>query len=100
MNIQNLMKQAQAMQAGVMQAQARVAKMQITTEAAGGKVKATVNGAGELLELHIDPAIVDPEDVDFLETMVLKTVQDALKQAKEKSEEEIRKVTGGLGLPM
>ncbi len=100
MNLQKLMKQAQVMQAGMAQAQTRIAEMTFTAEAAGGKVRAVVNGAGQLVELHIDPAIVDPQDVDFLETMVLKTVQEALKNAKEKAEAELRKVTGGLGFPM
>lgn len=100
MNLQKLMKQAQAMQTGMAEAQARIAEMTFTAESAGGKVKATVDGNGQLKELHIDPAIVDPQDVDFLETMVLRTVQEATNQAKEKAEAELRKVTGGLGFPM
>ena len=100
MKLQKLMKQAQAMQAGMAQAQARLSELQFSAEAPGGKVKATADGAGNLVRLSIDPAVVDPEDVEFLEAMVLKTVQDALNGAKEMAEAEMRKLTGGLGFPM
>ena len=100
MNLQTLMKQAQAMQNGMVEMQARLAKQLFTAEAGGGKVKATANGAGELVSLSIDPSVVDPEDVDFLQTLVLKAAQDALKLAKDTAEGEMRKMTGGFGLPM
>lgn len=100
MNIHKLMKQAQAMQAGMADAQARLAEKKYTAEAAGGKVKATANGAGDLVDLTIDPAVIDPDDVEFLQSLILKSVQDALKGAKAMAEAEIRKVTGGLGFPM
>ncbi len=100
MNFQKLVKQAQAMQAGVAQLHARLAEQQFSAEAGGGKVKAIANGAGELISISIDPAVVDPEDVEFLQTLVLKAVQDAIKLAKDTSENEIRKMTGGFGFPM
>ncbi len=100
MNLQKLMKQAQAMQAGMAQAQARLAEQKFCAEAPGGKVQAVADGSGNLVHLKIDPSVVDPEDVEFLSAMVLKTVQDALKGAKDMAEAEMRKVTGGLGFPM
>lgn len=100
MNLQKLMKQAQAMQAGMANAQAKLAEKTFTAEAAGGKVKAVANGTGDLLQLSIDPSVVDPDDVEFLQTLILKTVQDALHGAKAMAEAEMRKVTGGLGFPM
>lgn len=100
MNLHKLMKQAQAMQAGMANAQAKLAEQQFTAEAAGGKVKAVANGAGDIISLTIDPAVVDPEDAEFLQSLVLKAVQDALKGAKAMAEAEMRKVTGGLGFPM
>ncbi|MCH5285384.1 MAG: YbaB/EbfC family nucleoid-associated protein [Akkermansiaceae bacterium] len=100
MNLNKLMKQAQAMQASMASAQARLAEQEFTAEAAGGKVKATANGAGDIVSLSIDPSVVDPEDAEFLQSLVLKAVQDALKGAKSMAEAEMRKVTGGLGFPM
>lgn len=100
MNLQKLMKQAQAMQANMANAQARLAEKSFVAEAAGGKIKATADGTGMITALSIDPAIVDPDDADFLSSLVLKAVQDALTGAKNMAEAEMRKVTGGLGFPM
>ncbi|MBQ7024588.1 MAG: YbaB/EbfC family nucleoid-associated protein [Akkermansia sp.] len=100
MNLQKLMKQAQAMQANMANAQARLAEKSYTAEAAGGKIKVTANGVGMVTDLKIDPAIVDPDDADFLSSLVLKAVQDALNGSKNLADAEMRKVTGGLGFPM
>lgn len=100
MNLQKLMKQAQAMQANMANAQAKLAEKFYTAEAAGGKIKATADGTGNITALSIDPAVVDPDDAEFLSTLVLKAVQDALNGAKAMAEAEMRKVTGGLGFPM
>ncbi len=100
MNLQKLMKQAQAMQANMANAQARLAEKEFTAEAAGGKIKATADGTGMLTGLSIDPSVVDPDDADFLSSLVLKAVQNALGGARNMAEAEMRKVTGGLGFPM
>ncbi len=100
MNLQKLMKQAQAMQANMANAQARLAEKNFTAEAAGGKIKVTANGTGMITELSIDPAVIDPDDAEFLSSLVLKAVQDALNGAKNMADAEMRKVTGGLGFPM
>lgn len=100
MNLQKLMKQAQAMQANMANAQARLAEKEFTAEAAGGKIKVTANGTGMVTALSIDPAVIDPDDAEFLQSLLLKAVQDALNGSKEMAEKEMRKVTGGLGFPM
>lgn len=100
MNLQKLMKQAQAMQANMANAQARLAEMKFTAEEAGGKIKTTASGDGMITDLSIDPSVVDPDDAEFLQSLVLKAVQAALNGAKELAEREMRKVTGGMGFPM
>ncbi len=100
MNIQKLMKQAQAMQANMAQAQAKLAEKQFVAEAAGGKIKVTATGAGMITAISIDPAVIDPDDAEFLQSLILKAVQDALTGAQKMAESEMRKVTGGLGFPM
>lgn len=99
MNLQQLMKQAQQMQAGLVDAQAKLAEQTLTTETAGGKIKVTATGAGMITDLQIDPSIVDPNDTEFLQQLVLKAVQDAIAAAKNMAEAEMKKLTGGLGLP-
>lgn len=100
MNLQKLMKQAQAMQANMANAQARLAEKEFTAEAAGGKIKVTADGTGMVKAISLDPAVVDPDDADFLASLVLKAVQDAINGSKALAEQEMRKVTGGLGFPL
>ncbi len=99
MNIQKLMKQAQAMQSNMAQAQEKLAALEVSAEAASGKIIATASGAGMITKLSIDPAIIDPEDAEFLSSLVLKAVQDALIAAKALNEKEMSKLTGGMNLP-
>lgn len=98
-NIQKLMKQAQQMQAGLSDAQARLAEQTLTTESAGGKIKVTATGAGMITDLQIDPSILDPEDAEFVQSLILKAVQESLEAAKEMAQKEMKKLTGGLGFP-
>lgn len=100
MNLQKLMKQAQAMQANMANAQARLAEKEFTAEAAGGKIKVTADGTGMVKAISLDPAVVDPDDADFLASLLLKAVQDAINGSKALAEQEMRKVTGGLGFPL
>lgn len=94
------MKQAQAMQANMANAQARLAEKTFTAEAASGKIKVTADGTGMVTALTIAPAVIDPDDAEFLSSLVLRAVQDALNGSKQMAEAEMRKVTGGLGFPM
>ncbi len=87
------------MQANMAQAQENLAAKEFTAEAAGGKVKAVVDGTGMIKSLSIDPSVIDPEDAEFLSSLVLKAVQDAITGAKDMADGEMRKVTGGMGLP-
>jgi nucleoid-associated protein EbfC len=99
MNLNKLMKQAQQMQAQMAKAQAELEEKTVEVAAAGGKVKVTANGAGEILSIKIDKQIVDPNDVAFLEEAVLSGVQQAIDQGKAIAQSEMTKITGGLGMP-
>ncbi len=99
MNLGKLMKQAQQMQAGMAAAQEALAQRTVEAGVGGGKVTVTATGAGEVTAIRIDPAVVDPADVEFLEQLVLKGVQEALAQAKALAAAEMKKLTGGLDIP-
>src|SRR5438874_6568019 len=68
MNLNKLMKQAQKMQEKMTQAQAELAEKTVEVQAAGGKITVVANGAGDVISIKIAKEIVDPEDVEFLET--------------------------------
>jgi hypothetical protein len=99
MNIQKLMKQAQQMQAGMAAKQEELAGREVEASVGGDKVKVRANCAGDVLEIKIDPAVVDPSDVEFLEDLVLKGVQEAIDKGKTLAADEMKKLTGGLGIP-
>jgi len=99
MNIAKLMKQAQQMQAGLAAKQEQLSQQTVEASAGGDKVRVTANCAGDVLSIRIDPSVVDPSDVDFLQEIILKAVQDAISTGKEKAATEMQKLTGGLGIP-
>jgi len=99
MNIAKMMKQAQKMQSDMAKMQEELAEKELDISVGGGKVNVKGNGAGEILEIKIDSSVVDPEDVEILEDLILSGVKQAIEQGKAMSQEEMGKLTQGLGLP-
>jgi DNA-binding YbaB/EbfC family protein len=91
-----LLKQAQKMQREIERIQNDLVNLKIEGSAGGGMVVAVVNGAQEILEIKIDPQVVDPDDVEMLEDLILAAVNQALENAKATAEEQMAKATGGL----
>ncbi|WP_239329359.1 YbaB/EbfC family nucleoid-associated protein [Frankia sp. CiP3] len=89
--------QAQRMQAELMNAQQELAGTRVEGTAGGGLVKATVTGGGELVDLTISPAAVDPADTETLADLVLAAVRDAAGNARGLAADRMGQVTGGLG---
>lgn len=99
MNIQTMMKQAQALQAKVAKIQAELKTREMIGTSGGGKVKVTMTGAHEVTAISIDPEVVNPEEADLLEDLVLVALNDARGKVDKMIEEEMGRVTGGMGLP-
>ena len=99
MNMAKLMKQAQQKQAGLAAKQEQLAMQTVTASSGGGKIQVTATCAGDVLAIKIDPSVIDPSDAEFLEQLVLKGVQEAITKGKETAAAEMKKLTGGLGLP-
>lgn len=99
-NMNQIMKQAQAMQRKLAAAQEELAATEVEGVAGGGMVRVTVaGGGGEIRSIVIDPAAVDPDDVEMLADMVTAAVNEALRSAKQLEEEKLGGLTAGLGLP-
>ncbi len=99
MNIQKMMKQAAKMQEQMAQAQAELAERTVTATAGGGKVTVVATGAGDVVSIKIDKAVVDPEDVEMLEDLILTGVKKAIEEGKALQQSEMGKLTAGMGLP-
>lgn len=100
-NLQQIMQLGQQLQAKMTKLQESLDAQKISASAGGGMVTVTVDGKGSVKRVQIDPACVDPRDVEMLEDLVLAAVSEAQGKAQKHYEEEMRKATGGLpmGLP-
>ncbi len=98
-NLGDLMNKARQMQDQMKTLQEELAKKQITADAGGGMVQATVNGRLELVKLHIDKEKVDVNDTELLEDLVVAAVHAAQSRAAEMMKSEVQNMTGELGLP-
>ncbi len=85
------------MQGKMQEIQAELAEREVEASAGGGKVTVTATCSGEVRSIKIAPEIVDPEDVEILEDLVLSGVKQAIDEGRKVMEEEMGKVTGGLG---
>lgn len=99
MNIQKMMKQAQKMQEQLARTQEELAARTVETTVGGGKVTVVATGAGDVISIKISKDVVDPEDVEFLEDLVLSGVKQAIEKGKEMTQQEMGKITSGMGLP-
>ena len=97
MDMKKMMKQAQKMQRDAAAAQQEIAAMTFETSAGGGMVKATATGEMAITDITIDPAAVDPEDVEMLQDMVMAAVNEALHTAEETRQSELGKLAPGMG---
>jgi DNA-binding YbaB/EbfC family protein len=91
------MKQAQQMQAQMLETQEKLKDETVEASAGGGMVKVTVGGDLSLRAITIDPEAVDPEDVELLQEMVQAAVNEGLRAAQGLAESKMGDVTGGLG---
>ena len=98
-NLGQMMKQAQEMQAKMADLQEKLAETELTGASGGGMVRVTMNGKGEMREVKIDPALVDPNDVEVLEDLIVAATNDAKSKIEAHVSERMRELTGGLALP-
>jgi len=97
--IGDLMKQMQAMQARMEKMQEELAEKRIEATSGGGMVRVVANGKQEILEIKIDPEVVNPDDVGMLEELILAAVNQAREKASELQMDGLSGLTGGLKIP-
>jgi DNA-binding YbaB/EbfC family protein len=95
-NLNAMLKQAQQLQKRLEQLQDELAEKQVEGTAGGGMVTVVVNGKQELVDVKIDPEVVNPDDVEILEDLIVAASNQAREKAQEMASEEMRKATGGL----
>jgi len=98
-NMNNMIKQAQKMQQQMLKLQEELEQKTVEASAGGGAVTVVASGKKEIMEIKINPEVVDPDDVEMLQDLVLAAVNEALRKAEEMVASEMGKLTGGLNIP-
>ena len=94
----DILKQAQAAQEKVKQAQEELGKLEIHGEAGAGMVKITINGNGDALKIDIDDAVYS-EDKQILQGLIVAAMNDANKKRDRVKSEKMKSFMQGMGLP-
>lgn len=94
-----LMKQAQQMQAKLATLQKELETREFESSTGGGMVNVKVNGKQELIDITIDKEVVDPNDVEMLQDLVKTAINQAMKESQDSVQSAMSKVTGGLSVP-
>lgn len=94
----NLMKQAQKMQEQLQKAQAQIAEAEVTGESGAGLVKVTMNGRHDVKRVELDDSVMS-EDKEMLEDLLAAAVNDAVRKIEQQSQDQMSKLTSGMGLP-
>ena len=97
-NMMSMMKQAQKLQAKMVEMQAELGNRTVSAQAGGGMVEAVVNGRQELVSLRIDKEVVG-DDVEMLQDLILAAINEALNRSREMMAAEMSKLTGGMQIP-
>jgi hypothetical protein len=98
-NFNDMMKKAQEMQKKVQEMQASLSNLEVEGTSGGGMVKIIMNCKNEVKKIDIDPSIIKNDEKEVMEDLIVAALNDAKSKAEEKSQDEMKKLTGGLGLP-
>jgi DNA-binding YbaB/EbfC family protein len=95
----NMMKQAQQLQTRMLKLQEELAGRTVESAVGGGMIRVVANGRQQIVSVHIEKEVVDPNDVEMLQDLILAAVNDALAKSQEMVSSEMSKLTGGLKMP-
>ncbi len=98
-NMGNLLKQAQDMQSKMGKIQEEAATKTVEASTGGGMVTVQANGAMQITNITIDPEVLKSGDADMLKDLLVSATNEALRKAKELMADEMKSLTGGMGIP-
>ncbi len=99
MDLKDILAQAQQMQQRAQQLDDALLKVTVMGSAGGGMVTVEADGKGNVKKVRLDPAAVNPADIEMLEDLITVATVDAQKKAAEEAQKEMRALMGGLNLP-
>ncbi len=98
-NVAKMLKRAQKVQEQVAEFQERLKDQVVEGRAGGGLVVAKVNGNQELVDIQIQREVVNPDELEMLQSLVLAAVRQATRKSREMVEDGLKSITGGMQLP-
>lgn len=98
-DIGELLKQAQKMQERIGEVQEQLATRRFEASSGGGMVTAVVSGQLRVIELRIEPGLIDQNDRAMLQDLAAAAVNAALEKAQRGVQEEFQRVQGSFGIP-
>ncbi len=97
-NLQQLFQLGQQMQSRLSDLNDRLEKETLSATSGGGMVEVSADGRGNVRRVKLDPAVVDPSDIEMLEDLILAAVSEVQRRASETMEKEMKSAAGGLPL--
>jgi nucleoid-associated protein EbfC len=97
-DISQIMRQAQAMQAKINEAQKKLEAMEVEGSSGGGMVKVRLSGKTALLSISIDPSLMVADEREILEDLVKAAHDDARRKLEDAQNDEMKGLSGGLGM--
>ncbi len=97
-DISQIMRQAQAMQAKINEAQKKLEAMEVEGTAGGGMVKIRISGKNALLAITIDPSLMKEEEREIVEDLIKAAHDDARRKLEDAQNDEMKGLSGGLGI--
>jgi nucleoid-associated protein EbfC len=97
-NMDDIMKQAQGMQAKMQELQEQVAKIEVEGQSGAGMVKVTMTGRNDVRKIVIDPGLMS-EEKELLEDLLAAAVNDAVRRVEEEKNRKLGSLTAGLNIP-
>jgi len=98
-NIGNMMKQAQQMQKKMAEVQEKLNSIEVEGISGGGLVKVKSSAKGEIKQIIIDDSLFNKDEKEITEDLIVAAINDAKQKAETVSQEEMKKITGGMSLP-
>ena len=99
LNMTDLFGKMMEMRQKVTETQEALSQKTVTAEAGGGMVNVTAHGGMRITNIKIDPAAIDPDDVELLEDLIVAGINKALDEAAQMAQDEMGRAAGGLMPP-
>lgn len=94
-----MMKKVKKMQDDMQKMQDELKQKTVDVTAGGGAVRLVMNGEKQITELKLDAEVIDPQDPEMLEDLITAAVNEAVRKVEDMTNQEMSRITGGMGLP-